>query len=111
MVEQGRGDGERTRPSGAIFAMLGPAGALHKQFLSDIWKTLKSFCVGNLWVVCKTLSDSRFILVPSPALNVGRNYSVFHSQSPQEVRHCALYLVGVLVSDGFPSQGRSSSQS
>lgn len=65
----------------------------------------KSFCVGNLRVACKTLSDSRFILVPSPAMNVGRNYSVFHCQSPQAVRHRALYLVGALVSDGFPSQG------
>lgn len=34
MVEQGRGDGGRTRPSGAMFAKLGPAGGLHKQFLS-----------------------------------------------------------------------------
>lgn len=91
MVEQGRGDGERTRLSGAMFAMLGPAGGLHSFCLVKCLENTKIICVGTLWVACKTLLDSRFILLPSSAMNVGRN--LFCVPLPQPPRSKTLCLV------------------
>lgn len=47
--------------------------------------------MGTLWVACKTLLDSRFIFLPSPAMNVGRN--LFSVPLPELPRSKTLCLV------------------